>query len=359
MPMHESTNIDELTTEIENLVPAQFFRMPSYALELSRRWSERQRAWHGPAHLLDLLRRISAEAEGTDRDVLMVAALYHDAIYSPKAADNEDASAALLLRHAADSQSPVIACAAEIIAESKWSSAPSLPLGRRFFELDTRQLGDSCPLSERLAYEMAIFREYQFASWAEYRTKRAAFLRQWAERFPEHRKGAFECIELLHGLRPRIAVYPGSFNPFHRGHLSILRQAERSFDKVVISVGINRRKSTTAESARARFTDLQGRLCFHEVTVFDGLLSSYLDRLGYETTIVRGVRDGTDLEAELRYVRFLNELRPGTNVVWIACEAELQHLSSSAVRELESFEPGAGERYLPDAATIYDLVQVE
>lgn len=357
--MHPSANIATLAGEIENFVPGQFFGAPSYALELSQRWSERQRVWHGPAHLLDLLRRIGADSAGLDRDVLMIAALYHDAIYDPKAADNEDASAALLLRHAADSQSSVIARAAEIIVQSKWSGVPSSPLARRFFELDTRQLGDSCPLSERLAYEMAIFREYQFASWAEYRTKRAAFLKQWAERFPEHRRGALECIELLHGLRPRIAVYPGSFNPFHRGHLSILRQAERSFDKVVVSVGINRRKSTNAESAHARFADLQARLCFHEVTVFDGLLSNYLDELGYEATIVRGVRDGTDLEAELRYVRFLNELRPGTNVVWIACEAELQHLSSSAVRELESFEPGAGGRYLPGAATIYDLVQGE
>jgi phosphopantetheine adenylyltransferase len=95
------------------------------------------------------------------------------------------------------------------------------------------------------------------------------------------------------------------------------------------------------------------------VTHFDGLLSNYLEGLGFEATIVRGVRDGTDLEAELRYVHFLDELRPGTNVVWIACEAELQHLSSSAVRELESFEPGSGDRYLPSATAIYDLILVE
>jgi hypothetical protein len=55
-------------------------------------------------------------------------------------------------------------------------------------------------------------------------------------------------------------------------------------------------------------------------------------------------------------VRFLNELRPNTNVVWIGCEAELQHLSSSAVRELESFAPGAGDRHLPETSEIYDLV---
>lgn len=357
--MHESSNIAVLAAEIQKVVPVEHLANPAHIEEVARRWSERQRVWHGPAHLLDLLRRLDSEPSDFDRDVLLLTALYHDAIYSPRATDNEDASAALLLRHAANPQSSVVTRATEIIIESKWSSAPSNPLVRRFFELDTRQLGESCTLGERLAYEMAIFREYQFASWTDYRTKRAAFFKQWAERFPEHRRGTRECMELLDGLRPRIAVYPGSFNPFHRGHLSILRQAERSFDKVVVAVGINRRKSTSAESAHARFTDLQLRLCFHEVTHFDGLLSNYLEGLGYESTIVRGVRDGTDLEAELRYVRFLDELRPGTNVVWIACEAELQHLSSSAVRELESFEPGSGDRYLPSATAIYDLVPVE
>jgi phosphopantetheine adenylyltransferase len=67
------------------------------------------------------------------------------------------------------------------------------------------------------------------------------------------------------------------------------------------------------------------------------------------------VRDGTDLEAELRFVRFLNELRPRTSVTWISCEAELQHLSSSAIRELNAIEPGAGKRYIPDVASIYAL----
>src|SRR4030095_16064804 len=353
----KAATIASLITEIENLVPTQYLATSSHIVELARRWSERHSIWHGPAHLRALLSEIRAEASSSDRDSFLLTALYHDAIYSPKAADNEDASAALLLRHAADPSSAVITKSAEIIVESKWAKSPSSPLTRRFFELDTRQLSDACPLGERLAYEMAIFREYQFAPWNEYRTKRAAFLTQWAECFPEHRRGALDCVELLNGLRPRIAVYPGSFNPFHHGHLSILHQAERSFDKVVVSVGINRRKTGSAVSARERFAELQSRLCFHEITLFDGLLSSFLDGLGYEATVVRGVRDGTDLEAELRYVRFLNELRPDTNVVWIGCEAELQHLSSSAVRELESFESGAGDRYLPDKATIYNLVE--
>ena len=89
------------------------------------------------------------------------------------------------------------------------------------------------------------------------------------------------------------------------------------------------------------------------MTSFEGLLTSFLDEVVLRPTVVRGVRDGTDLEVELRLARFLNELRPQTGVVWISCEAEFQHLSSSAIRELEAIEPGAGQRYLPTAQEIY------
>jgi pantetheine-phosphate adenylyltransferase len=174
--------------------------------------------------------------------------------------------------------------------------------------------------------------------------------------YPQHRRGVAECIELLDGLQPRVAVYPGSFAPFHLGHLSILRQAESVFDKVIVAVGVNRQKAGAVETAQARAAELQARLRFHEVVLFPGLLTSFVEEMDLPATIVRGVRDGTDLEAELRFTRFLNELRAETGVVWISCEAEYQHLSSSAIRELEAIEPWAGERYVPDTKAIYDLV---
>jgi pantetheine-phosphate adenylyltransferase len=306
--------------------------------------------------LLGMLKELCGRPAGSDRDSLLLAAVYHDVIYDPRAGNNEEASAALLLQHAADPQGEVVRKAAEVIVASKWAQRPESPLAREFFALDARQLADDCPLHERVAYERAIFREYQWADWKTYRTKRREFLEGWARMFPEHQRGAAECLELLAGLSPRIAVYPGSFNPFHCGHLSILRQAEQMFDKVIVAVGINRQKAGAVESAETRQAHLQARLRFHEVTSFTGLLTNYVESMEVPVTIVRGVRDGTDLEAELRFVRFLNELRPQTGVVWISCEAELQHLSSSAIRELEAIEPGAGQRYVPDTAAIYELV---
>jgi pantetheine-phosphate adenylyltransferase len=317
------------------------------------RWDERHRVWHGPAHLSSMSEEIGATFDGDEQRTLLLAAVYHDAIYDPRASDNEEASARLLLEDVKDPASPIVRAAVELIRLSKWERLPEHKLGRAFFDLDTRQLSDACPTGERLAYERAIFREYQFAPWNSYRVKRGEFLEGWADRFPEHARGAAECSELLEALQPRIALYPGSFNPFHLGHLSTLRQAEASFDKVIIGLGINRQKPGAAEAFAGRLAELQARLRYHEVAAIDGLVTRFLDALPLPATVVRGVRDGTDLEAELRYARFLDELRPETNVVWIACEPELQHLSSSSIRELESIEPGAGARYVPDSRKIY------
>ncbi len=302
-----------------------------------------------------MLAELEAEQASEKKEILSLAAIYHDAIYDPRATDNEEQSAALLLPHAADSTDRVITEAAHLIVASKWAAPPWTDLAKRFFELDSWQLTDGCSLQERAKYERAIFREYQWTPWATYREKRRDFLRGWAERFPQHQRGVRECVELLGAFEPRVAVYPGSFHPFHRGHLSILRQAEAIFDKVIIAIGVNRQKPGADESTTGRLAEVAARLRFHEVASFDGLLTRFVDQLGVPATIVRGVRDGTDLEAELRFSRFLNELRPGTRMVWISCGAELQHLSSSAIRELEAIEPGSGERYVPDLKEIYEL----
>jgi len=351
----ESNNAASLRELIKQSCPVHLLRHGRCVDEIVRRWSERHRVWHGPEHLRALLAHFAIRPSGDERDTLQLAALYHDAIYNPLRPDNEDESAALLLRHAADKTNRIVQRAAEIIVASKWSAPPADALTMKFWEADCEPLAADYPLASSMTYERAVFREYQWAPWTLYREKRAEFLRGWAQRFPQQRAGVEICLGLLEGISPRVAIYPGSFNPFHSGHLSIVRQAERVFDKVIIGVAVNRQKTGTTETLETRKTDLQSRLCFHEVAAVPGLLTDFVEQFPLPLSVVRGVRDGTDLEAELRYARFLSELRPDTSVVWIGCEAELQHLSSSAIRELESIAPGSGSRYVPDTAEIYGL----
>jgi pantetheine-phosphate adenylyltransferase len=348
-------NTAQLAARIEQSAPLHHLRGEP-AMELACRWSERHRVWHAPDHLCSLLERFATEPEGSERETLLLAAVYHDVIYNPIRSDNEEASAKLLLKHAADVSNPVVQRAAELVAASGWSEPPGDELTWKFWEADCRPLAAGYPLAARLVYERAVYREYQWAPWPVYREKRAEFLIGWAQRYPQQREGTEICLGLLEGLLPRVAIYPGSFNPFHRGHLSILRQAERIFDKVIVGVAVNRQKPGATATLEERRAGLQSRLCFHEVVEVPGLLTDFILQYPLPLSVVRGVRDGTDLEAELRYARFLGELRPETNVVWIGCEAELQHLSSSAIRELESIAPGSGSRYVPATEEIYALL---
>src|SRR3954471_909655 len=141
----------DLAATLRDLIPLHRLATPSHLLEVATRWCERQRAWHGPAHVLSLVRQIRARPHSADRDVLLLTALYHDAVYDPRAADNESASAALLTAHAADPKSSSVTRAAELILASAWKQAPADPLTAAFFELDTFQLSEGCSLRERLA----------------------------------------------------------------------------------------------------------------------------------------------------------------------------------------------------------------
>lgn len=319
-------------------------RLPQVVAELTRRWSEKQRGYHGIGHLLLLLDQIEAAAPASVRRSLIQVALFHDAVYLPGATDNEERSAALLEGCGA-------AAVQTAILESKWDKPPTSKLGRLFFEYDAWSLSSGPSAAQRLATERGVFKEYQSAGWEAYRAGREAFLKKWAAIFPIHKKGCAEQREALQAFRPSIAAYPGSFNPFHYGHLSVLREAERIFDQVVILGGINPRKLN-----EKRVMDTAEQLRFHQVRTFPGLLNEYLDAEFPGVTLVRGVRNGTDLEEELKWQRFMKSLAPRCPVVWIGTAPEYQHISSSAIREIGYFNEGLAGRYFPSVAEVYELV---
>jgi pantetheine-phosphate adenylyltransferase len=331
------------------------------AHDLALRWTERQRDWHGAEHLRSLVEAFDAISTGEKKTVLVLAALFHDAVYDPTRNDNEDCSAALLERAAMAPESVLIRKTCDLIRATKWNGKPMDSLTQEFFEFDAGQLGSEISVSERMAYERAIFKEYQFHAWPAYRVGRLEFLKTWSSWYPQHAKGAAACAELLQVMQPKLAIYPGSFNPFHIGHLSVVRQAEQIFDKVIVALGVNRQKFQTngsiEEIIQGRHDRLKQQMKFHQVDLFSGLLPDYLSGLEDSVTVIRGVRDGTDLEADLRYARFLKDLGAKAPVIWVACEAATQHISSSAVRELESLRAGAGAAYVPDAAKIYGIHQ--
>lgn len=160
----------------------------------------------------------------------------------------------------------------------------------------------------------------------------------------------------------KIAIYPGSFNPFTVGHLNILNKAEAIFGKenVIIAVGINPEKITNEalEAIRKKIYNpnldprvqaIKMNLPSKNAEGFIGFLTDYVwekENNGYDVTIIKGLRNGDDLDYEVNQLRFMEEMKPDVKVIFITCDKQYEHVSSSAYRMLESVRAGAGHKYL-------------
>ena len=152
----------------------------------------------------------------------------------------------------------------------------------------------------------------------------------------------------------KVALYPGSFDPITNGHLDVLERALGVFDRVVVAVLANPRKTpllsiTTRVAvieAAIRAAGLPGdRL---SVTTFDGLTVEAAHASG-ATAIVRGLRAVSDFETELQLAHNNRRLAPDVDTVFFMTAAEHGYVSSSLVREIAAFGGDVGDM-VPTAA---------
>ncbi len=133
----------------------------------------------------------------------------------------------------------------------------------------------------------------------------------------------------------RIALFPGSFDPFTAGHLNILRRALTMFDEVVVAVGINQDKRGFFDMPKRLQIINQATSGIPGVSViqYDSLTIDLCRKLGIRH-IVRGVRNMIDFETERSIADANRRLAPDIETIIIPTAQEFAHISSSAVRDI-------------------------
>lgn len=136
----------------------------------------------------------------------------------------------------------------------------------------------------------------------------------------------------------KIALFPGSFDPFTRGHEAIVRQALTLFDKVVVAIGENVGKNSllSTEERIKLIEQLYADNERVEAIAYSTLTGDAARAVG-ASAIIRGVRNTIDFEYERTLAQTNKRLFPEIETILLLTPADLADVSSSAVRELMAF----------------------
>jgi pantetheine-phosphate adenylyltransferase len=139
---------------------------------------------------------------------------------------------------------------------------------------------------------------------------------------------------------PRIALYPGSFDPVTNGHLDVVRHAVVLCDRLVVAIGVHTSKKplfSTEERldmVRAVFAPVAAKAgCAFEATTYDNLTVTAAQNNG-ATIMIRGLRDGTDLDYEMQIAGMNETMAPDVHTVFVPASAPIRPITATLVRQI-------------------------
>ena len=154
----------------------------------------------------------------------------------------------------------------------------------------------------------------------------------------------------------RVAIFPGSFDPFTKGHEAVVEEALKLFDRVVVAIGhnIQKRGFLTVEARKALIKSVYKDNPRVEVTTYTTLTGDEARRVG-ATAIVRSVRNMTDFDYERTIANANRFAYKELSTVIVLVPVEVEHVSSSLVRELHAFGRDV-EGLLPEDIALGDYL---
>jgi pantetheine-phosphate adenylyltransferase len=149
-------------------------------------------------------------------------------------------------------------------------------------------------------------------------------------------------------LSPRVAVYTGTFDPVHLGHLDIIQRGSRLYDRLIVGVGINPDKATLFGIGER--VDLLRKVVVAyknvEVQPFTGLAVRFVRDAGARI-MIRGLRTLSDMEFEFSMSLMNLQLDPAIETVFLMAKEEYSHVSSSLLQQIAALG-GDLSKFLPD-----------
>ena len=133
----------------------------------------------------------------------------------------------------------------------------------------------------------------------------------------------------------KIAIFPGSFSPFTKGHQSIVDRALPLFDKLIIAIGINGDKEQyfTIDEKKKWIESVYKYNSKIEVKKYEGLTVDFCKKEN-ANYILRGLRDSHDFKFEKNISQMNKNLNSDIETVFIITSPELSHISSTIVRDI-------------------------
>jgi pantetheine-phosphate adenylyltransferase len=157
----------------------------------------------------------------------------------------------------------------------------------------------------------------------------------------------------------KVAVFPGSFDPFTIGHEAIVRRALSLFDEIIIAVGANALKKNfyrleTREEMISKVFKNDPRV---KVDHYEGLTVDYCKRNG-AGYLLRGLRTSADFEFERAIAQVNKVMAPGVESVFLLTVPEHSHINSSIVRDIIT-NGGDASRFVPSAINLIEYKREE